>query len=176
MRLSFGCGMLLCLLGCSPSSDEGCPSIPIPSQQAHFKIIVDGSFSEDEQLIIDAAVAEWMIKTGYSLNLQVSREYPITTSPNNWTVCIYPSESIPGVVGNVGWEQAHSILIKTGLSANDFRHVVLHELGHAWRLPHYFGMMPSIMVPKGLEEQQLQCEDIRAFCQIWECQFEGAGK
>jgi len=50
------------------------------------------------------------------------------------------------------------------------RHILLHELGHAFGLKHYVGTERSIMNKNSdITIQKIQCVDIVSFCSIWNC-------
>jgi len=156
------CIIALGLVGCGPHSEkETCNPLPPVCHQT--------------QEVIYDSFAEWSIRTGNSLDLDI-KVAPVSEMNDNTsvprTINVFKKDPKPGYVGWTwnGNGNAALIYLKPGLSHDEFHHVALHEEGHALGpLPHYLGARPSIMTPDVSEITSLQCEDIEAYCSMRDC-------
>lgn len=147
----------------------------------NFTVKADEHLPDNRKIAIFEALNEWSEKTNYTFtyNMQfvdMSKEERILESRK--TIKIFVGDAGTNEVGVTTSEAIRLsafIIMTPGLKDNDFRRVMLHELGHAFNLSfngnrHYDGPAKSIMVHNlGGDSQNLECPEITNFCNIYGC-------
>ena len=141
-------------------------------------ILVSNLFSSNQQSLIKQALDQWKDQTGmftYDLTI-VSNVDPYNIKEN--TTLIYPVDpnflSSKGKDGITFWyfmdKEYYPVIISPILNDNEFLKTTIHELGHTFRLNHYYGLNQSVMFQVLQPNIGLSCSDIQDFCNLWGCE------
>lgn len=153
-----------------------------------FILLADSNLIEDSKIAIMDALAEWDIKVGnriaYTVKFQNMNLEESDPAKFENTYKLYIKDPGPGALGWTTWYASRNsavIHMKPSLDKETFRVVLLHELGHAFDLhfgppekrdTHYTGELKSIMHPAIGNTNKLECTDILAFCERYNCQVD----
>lgn len=172
--------LLLVLVSCggaAPSNVER-----VPPAEIYFTILADQNLSIDNKEAILLAIDEWHTQTNfdfqYTLEFTDMTEQPEDTHVDH-VIKVYVQPPGPGLVGWTEWQVGNwsaNILILPTLDPDNFRKVMLHELGHAFNLRflnndiHYHGPYQSVMYPSiERSSEHLSCPELEAFCSAYNC-------
>lgn len=174
------------LLQCSHVTTHvrfGTPVVP----QAHRTVYVDGNFRDDEFKVIKEASDEWSAKTAGLAVIEVKRlpspEKPKFTMTTD-DILLEKADSASSEIlfldystdatlfGLYRVEGNHSIVILVTdrfSSTNEYRTVVLHEIGHALGLEHNSVRGTVMYRDHAHVGDHLVREDLKQFCAIYRC-------
>ena len=158
--------------------------------KASFTILVDNRFTPDQQDAIFHGSEEWSVCAGNIFDLSykiVDQSYLFESYKEN-TISVYydigdiskPSEGgLPAnVFGMTVWYGTSTSLnsaymhIRSNIEPGLFLTVARHEFGHAYHLQHSALTVQSIMHPTSFAGEDITCEDMIAFCNIWGCEID----
>jgi hypothetical protein len=157
------------------------------SNEPYYVILVDKNISPDHKWAVVAALNDWIIKTDNVLKYEL-RFVDMTKQDKDefppHTIKLWASYPGEGLAGWTAWHSSDKsayILIDPAYGREDFRRIMMHELGHAFDLSfdnienptHYMGEYKSVMHP-GLDQIacEISCPDITAFCQKHNCEID----
>jgi len=138
-----------------------------------IKVFADNTFSENQKYALANTFNQWSIKTEGKVQF-ILRFVPTdilkTDAHIENTYFVFnkaPANS--KYAGYTTWQRGAFIEIAPGLSLVGFTAVSLHEIGHALGLQHYTGNNKSIMNSTLSNGWEISCQDIRDFCNKWDC-------
>lgn len=150
-----------------------CTTYNIP----HYKVYADSAFKENHRIDIFNALEEWDNKTNNVIQYDLQFvDYTKLKNTNEDYDTIYIYAADPGALylGYTTWSTKNNsayMYIAPGIMDDErFTAVLLHELGHAFHLEHYFEPNLSIMHPTIYDDTwHVECTDLIAFCKEWGC-------
>jgi len=180
--------------GCATDvySEDDCPAPIDPNKPGNtrlfFSIKADEHLNASSKLAILAAINEWAESTGFTVEYNLSfidMSQVKDDLKTRETIYIYAKDPGPGYVGWAEWIKysdgisAH-ILVEPNSDYENFRKIMLHELGHVFGLTfvdkdgkeniHYQGTCPSVMYPSiGQSSNNLGCPELNKFCELYGC-------
>lgn len=171
-------GLLGLLIGCSSPVEEVQPqdlrSLPISfCPKMNVSVLIDDSFSSSQQVWIYSAIAEWSVRTGNTMVLQVevapARNFPVRTDDG---IIVLASKLSPPLLGRTTWNTGTGVvaaIITIDLSVEDerFQTVAKHEFGHAFHLQH--SADPNVVMYTYAVNRDIDYNDLLAFDHIWNC-------
>lgn len=182
------------LIGCASGQviENDAPTFAGPEitatfvEPVNYLVKADWFMTDNHKMMIFMALNEWAVKTNNTFHYELkftdmSKE--IKSNDEIAVIKIFMQDPGRNAVGWTDWDtndKSAYILLGSELNDNDLRRTALHELGHAFNLrfdgnKHYTGPNRSIMRP-GLGElsENLECPELKEFCQLYECQVDCA--
>jgi hypothetical protein len=165
---------LICIVsGCGVGSKE-VNNIPA------YTVIIDSTFTNQQKQNMIDDLLEWQIKTNglvqYAISFDNLSDLSLEMPAIDNTIFIYKYNNIgPNILGWTEWNAEKNtarILMDDLQDDTLFKAVMLHELGHAFHLGHYMGCNFAIMHPYIGDTYNIECQDLKQFCDIWDCKID----
>lgn len=158
------------LAACTP--DQGCSSWEEGSIAYVWIDDSSHSFSNEEIEIIHESCHEWEEATDNHVTFR------FVSGKGTDSLIVVRSDSLShikeerglaAVTDWVPWERGGAITMPNNVAPEQFRLLMLHELGHALGLDH--DRKGTIMFPgTGNASDFITCEDVTQFCEVNDCQ------
>lgn len=177
--------MVCCSADNSLKKETMCLKLSDKCPQLDYDVIIDNNFTPSHQQLIYDALAEWSIRTHNTMNYNILVSNPAsmnnsTSFNQNGEISIFsdfdqtiasefPAGSWMGVTYWNGNNNSSLVRINPGISDALFTSVIRHELGHTFRMVHYNGNNPAIMHPAVSPNEDIYCEDLLDYCNLWGC-------
>lgn len=175
---------LVLLATCCGGAIETPEDIEPKENVLQFTLLADSNLQEDTKIAIMDALAEWDIRVGERIGYSVlfknmsNESRDVDNFKNTYKLFIKKLEN--NRLGWTYWQPVNNSAIidmEPGMSSEVFRAVLLHELGHAFDLHfgeehHYAGDFKSIMHPAIGNTDRLECPELLAFCDKYNCQVD----
>ena len=154
-----------------------------------YQVVISNRFSSDQIEKTINALDEWKRKTGildYRVGLtDVPQDYDgqrnyIAVKPMSVTKDLKDTDTTNHVVGFYHRNDDDNsteigMPIDRQSTVENFSQIIRHELGHAFGLEHYEGLGTSVMTSFRTDSRAsdtVTCEDVKAFCEVWNCNTE----
>lgn len=143
------------------------------SKLPHYKVFADVTFTVNHKIGLAAAFEEWNAKTDnlVQFDLEFTNASKMGKFADN-TIYVYYASDLGGALGTTkwyAWNNFSSINVLQRITDDElFVTVLLHEIGHSLKLAHSTDKR-AIMYPTVWSGQRVECVDIKAFCDKWNC-------
>ena len=176
-------GLVLLVTCCGGAVEK--PEDNAPKENViKFTLLADSNLSEESKIAIMDALAEWDIRVGERIGYSVVFKNMTGESRNvdsfKNTYKLFIKDLNDNLLGWTNWQATNNsatIDMEPGMSPETFKAVLLHELGHAFdphfgNDAHYIGDFKSIMHPAIGNTDKLECPELLAFCDKYNCQVD----
>lgn len=138
----------------------------------HYDLDIETGFTSDQHKMIVQAGESWTAATnGMIIFGQIDHAGdPTTITVTGMPIADLQSKWGDGTAGVCWWTGGENsdLYLSTDVDPDTFKHIALHELGHALGLDHT-GSGTVMCAYNSCASHGITCADVEQFCRIWNC-------